>query len=522
MRSSHRSQEEHRSKDWQRQYAGTVAQFADGAHVDNISLPSDFSVVCLSMLPVGSSPSTIAADLVKFGFAVTPGSVRILPQREAIGLSAIVRVQDLSFAKRLCGSYASSSNTATKDAASRIKAVPINAPTPHGGSFRSVDCKKVNCSWHRPCRTVWLSFGNREVAQRVCDKFNSGVYRVLDQQVTSSTPKGSPSSGSPRSRNPQAWTLMLTDVPAIASKAEIMQHIPAAIQPRHQKVNEAQRLLAELIRSGARAETAIELNKEQFKWACQGGFMLISSTVGDGAVTFDVVSNPKRIKVTGSEDQYQTAMKMVAEKAQPQRRVIEDSDEKYCVICWTEAEQPVRTSCNHTYCTDCFQDFYFSGSTGGSDLCVRCEGDLSKCMSVLPLTELQEKLPSSVFEDLLEASFKSYIRHRPQEFGYCPTPDCIQVYRIGSTSNPSTFTCTKCLVATCTRCQTSHPGMTCVDHKEIASGRYDAIKAAKAALGIKDCSNCKTPIEKTLACMMKTMGMNQVRTRTGSVTAGPG
>lgn len=586
-----------------------------------------------------------------------------------------------------------------------MKAVPINAPSPHGASFNRVDCKKIHCSWHRPCRTVWLNFGNREVAKKACDRFNSGMYKVLDEQVTTSGPKESPSSGNSWSRNPLAWTLILTDVPAMASKAEITKHIPAAFQPRHvelgkksydvhigeandvikskfteigplewwqdatelggkrakakarfadendarhavevlngtalpfnqsgkltmqlihssrvkiseriygavrdkideqrqgwlsehllfipfdavggfrvlkiegedrnkvarakatlenildgqiaaydgrtlwdpslrtngnlyvrvkelettlgivivrnkrqsrlevygqaQKVDEAQRLLAELIQRDSSHGKTIELDRQQFKWACQGGFKLISSAIGDRAVTFDVVSNPKRIIVTGSESQYQTAMRMVTERKQFQLIKTDDSDEKDCAICWTEAEDPVRTSCNHIYCTDCFQDFCFSGATGESDLYVRCEGDSSRCMSVLPLPELQEKLPSSVFEDLLEAAFKSYVRHRPQEFSYCPTPDCVQVYRISSTLNPSTFTCPSCLVAICTKCQASHPGITCADYEDIASGRSEAFELAKEALGIKDCPKCKTHIEKTYGCNHITCG----------------
>lgn len=214
---------------------------------------------------------------------------------------------------------------------------------------------------------------------------------------------------------------------------------------------------------------------------------------------FDVISSLKRILVTGSDDQYQTSVQMLIERKQTQGEEIKDSDD-CCTICWTEAKHPMRTSCDHIYCTACFQDFCFSGATGESDLCVRCEGDSSTCRLVMPLTELQEKLPSSVFEDLLEASFKCYVRKRPQHFNYCPTPNCSQIYRISPASDPSTFTCPSCLVAICTRCQATHPGMTCADHKDITSGGYDAFKLAKEALGIKDCPNCKTSIEKTFGC----------------------
>lgn len=77
-----------------RQYAGAVARFTDGALVEKVSLPSDFSAACLSMLPVGSSPETVSAHLARLGFAVPPGSVRILPQQQTATLTAIIRLED--------------------------------------------------------------------------------------------------------------------------------------------------------------------------------------------------------------------------------------------------------------------------------------------------------------------------------------------------------------------------------------------------------------------------------------------
>ena len=66
----------------------------------------------------------------------------------------------------------------------------------------------------------------------------------------------------------------------------------------------------------------------------------------------------------------------------------------------------------------------------------------------LSLEELQKHLPSTTFEDVLQASLQSYIRRRPKEYRYCPTPDCDYCYRATNTTNLRT--CPKCLKDTCT------------------------------------------------------------------------
>lgn len=272
-----------------------------------------------------------------------------------------------------------------------------------------------------------------------------------------------------------------------------------------EKCGEAWKLLADLAKEDSSNRHAIQLDEQEFVWACHGGFKAVSAALGEGVVAFDIISSPKRILVTGSDEQYKLALRMVADQKEVEelsrREVTTESD---CAICWTEAENPVRTRCKHTYCADCFERFCFSGATGNREFCIRCEGDSGNCMAVLALDELQEHLSSSTFEDLLEASLTSHIRHHPQNLRYCPTPDCGQVYR--ATSIASVFTCSRCFTPVCTTCHVSHQGMTCAEHKDLASGGYEALERTKRELGIKDCPKCKTAIEKTEGCNHMTCG----------------
>ena len=677
--------------DWARELCGTLCQFEDGARVSKISLHSDFSAVHLSMLPPRSSSRSVADMLAEMGFAVPVECVRIQPQEDSVHCSANIIMEDPSFAEKVCTRLKSSGGTG--GTTPQICATPTNVPMPRGSNSRRVDHRKIRCSWYKPFRTAWLNFGDQGIAEKVKGEFDAGTYKVLDQQVKSSSP-----SGNENYHNRLAWSLMLTDVPGAASRADILRPIPPAIRPRHielgipsysaslayanervksvlsqcggleqwedaaegvgkrakakarfrteedarrvavlmngtplpfnlkgkltvqlvcsaklkiperiykavqqrlesesrswksqhlifipfepthgyrtlklegedsdavaQAINtlqkilggeiamhegktlwtsslgingesyqmladierrlnitivrdrrkcrlqmygppeqcaRAQRLIVDITKNDMSKRRIIELNHQEFLWVCQGGFKTMSMTFGSEVLRLDIAADPKQIIVTGSDKDYNRALSMVNERKQVDilgKEMVQT--ERDCVICWTEAENPVRTRCKHTYCADCFEGFCFSGSSGNKEFCTRCEGDSGKCMTVIALAELQEHLSSSTFEDLLEASLDSYIRRHPGEFEHCPTADCGQVYR--ATSKPNMFTCSNCLKPICTACKASHPDMTCAEHKDRASGGYEAFERAKKQLGIKDCPKCKTSMEKTDGC----------------------
>ena len=222
------------------------------------------------------------------------------------------------------------------------------------------------------------------------------------------------------------------------------------------KRREAIERLEELVAKEASAARFVELTGDQLTWVCRGGFRAIASALGPDVVAFDVSSTPQRILVTGSNDNFKRASRMVTEMAdtgEPGEKTAAAEDD--CAICLTPAEDFVRTRCNHTYCADCFEAMCFSISTGPSKFCIKCEA----CQSELPFEELQDLLPSSSFEDLLEASFASHIKRNPNILRTCRTPDCDQVYR--ATEAQGTFACTRCLELTCTKCHQGHEGMSC-------------------------------------------------------------
>ncbi|KAK4185172.1 hypothetical protein QBC35DRAFT_28671 [Podospora australis] len=274
---------------------------------------------------------------------------------------------------------------------------------------------------------------------------------------------------------------------------------------RENKCREAEELLNEVAQRDSSTSNFIKLDADQFAWACQGGFKAITEALG-GKATFDIVSTPKRIVVTGSDADFRLAVGMVeAQNKVNPTSTSNLSEAASCSVCWTEPEDTVLTDCGHAYCSDCFEHLCVSTATSpttNADVSLSCEGDSSRCRKSLSLEFLQEHLSSDTLEEVLEASFNAYIARRLETFHYCPSADCGQVYR----SETGTFTCPNCLTSVCTSCHAPHQGMTCAEHKDMASGGYAALQEAKKRLGIKDCPRCKTAIEKVDGCDHMTCG----------------
>ncbi|KAM5366856.1 hypothetical protein ACJZ2D_010308 [Fusarium nematophilum] len=675
------------TEDFSRTIAGAFVQFEDGGRVSKICLPSDFSAVHLSGFPHNTTPQTVHRFLAENGFDIPEKDIWVMRQDGV--LSANVRAEDPDFSKKLCALMQTGFTWGT----SLIKATPVAARMPSGHTAGRVDCKKVHVSWHKAVRTVWLNFGNGDIAGRVSHKFATGAYTVLGQKVLASPPSQAPTSVF-RPYNPLSWTVRLTDVPGSAGPSSISCAILAqGDKPRHieigapgysiddeqaaatvrslltrtgpveywevklkstgkrvkatarflddtgaenavsqlngkelpfhsdgkltvqrvysakfkvrsdiynavvsrasahadawkrkhvffrehpstrilkvegesktevasaksvlnsilggvvakdgqvslwdgslkrngelwrlvkqkqqdlgvvvvrdkskeqlrlfgteRKCSEAQRQLAAMFRKEASAYV-IELDSAKLHWACRGGFNTIAGKLGPDKAALDVVSPPK-IVISGSWGDYDIALALVNGRklvGKPTTSIAAARED--CSVCWTEADTPVQTECGHVYCQDCFEKSCAVPSTSGGDFALLCHGDQGKCQHDISLQDMHKHLSSALFEDVLERSFTSSVRHAPNKLRFCPTPDCGYVYRV--TESARTHTCSNCLQPTCSACHEPHANITCAEYKDIQSGGYAALEKLKKDAGIKDCPKCGTPIEKTAGC----------------------
>jgi IBR domain, a half RING-finger domain/CCCH-type zinc finger/Zinc finger C-x8-C-x5-C-x3-H type (and similar) len=263
----------------------------------------------------------------------------------------------------------------------------------------------------------------------------------------------------------------------------------------------AEKAVIKMAASAVTTTHTIELTPDQFRHMVQSGYHKAINVLGEDAVIIDIVSTPKRLFVTGSARDYQAVQRILNSPDSGNEH--EAEEEGTCAICWTEAESPLVTKCHHTYCLDCFENLCAAPAHGAEEYSICCAGNGGKCQTIFNLDELQDSLSSTAFEDILQSSFTSYIRRRPQSFRYCPQPDCGYIYRVADPSRTSirtTHRCTKCFTAICTMCHAAHDNMTCADFKDLQSGGHAATEKLKKQLGFKDCPKCGTTMEKTEGC----------------------
>jgi hypothetical protein len=246
---------------------------------------------------------------------------------------------------------------------------------------------------------------------------------------------------------------------------------------------------------------AIDLNGVDFKWASSGGFKYLNSQLTQDAVLRVSAEGPQLV-ITGPKADYNRAMAIIGRKMTASRQK-DPTSGLNCPACFCEPEEPVRMSCGHVYCGPCFVRCCEAEMRASKEFQIRCPTDTDRgglCGKAFSLTELQESLPSGLFEQVLKKSFESYVSRRPAELAYCATPDCDQVYRIlpPDSDHPGIFTCNKCLRSVCTICQDPHPEGPCTGLERDPNSVLD--KKTKRQLGIKDCPRCSRMMEKSDGC----------------------
>ncbi|KAF7894659.1 uncharacterized protein EAF01_010109 [Botrytis porri] len=211
-----------------REFGGASAKFDVGAQVSKISLPTDFSAARIDGLPLDVTAESFVSLLKKKGIQLLPECVRI--RRYDNAASADVKVDDPTFAKGFCSKL--NEKTFLKTKYPNMEAFHVSAGLQSGTNSHQIECKKIQCSWFKPSRTVWLHFGSESVAEKVFARFDSKSYKVLGQPVKCHSPSRRVTSRF----DPLAWTLMLTNLPAktaekdITSAIKLPHHMPRKIE----------------------------------------------------------------------------------------------------------------------------------------------------------------------------------------------------------------------------------------------------------------------------------------------------
>lgn len=277
-----------------------------------------------------------------------------------------------------------------------------------------------------------------------------------------------------------------------------------------EKLQQAVCRIVSLLKQETMLHYKIDLQPNCFNWAVQGGFNKIEQALGENIAIFDVIS--KTIIINGTNEQHLLALSIMQDNDAADTQPFSDNpsrSDKDCPICFCEAENSIKTACEHTYCLECLEEYCKSAASNmKEEFRIKCQGEEGNCSAEFPLRELKVHISSSAFEEVLRSSFEEYTQRRPESFRCCPTPECGFVYRCATTSSKGLlgYVCPNCLDPLCTSCHAQHGEYTCAEYKDIASGGLQALEKLKKELKIKDCPKCSTPIEKVDGCNHMTCG----------------
>ncbi|KAI5118605.1 hypothetical protein M0805_004180 [Coniferiporia weirii] len=208
----------------------------------------------------------------------------------------------------------------------------------------------------------------------------------------------------------------------------------------------------------------------------------------------------RRLVIRGTNEQFKQVVASLNRSLLPpsnqerQNASAGSASGQQCPICLDVIIDGVRLKCGHEACKSCITRYLVSASDHNS-FPLKCLGNGSRCPELIALPLCRKLLQKDQFSRLVDASFMAYIQTRPQEFHYCPTPDCPQIYR----KTPGVvLQCPSCLIRICPSCHAmQHDGEECLVTNEASERLF---REWKDAHNVKTCPHCSANIEKIAGC----------------------
>ncbi|KAG7446590.1 uncharacterized protein BT62DRAFT_128054 [Guyanagaster necrorhizus] len=241
------------------------------------------------------------------------------------------------------------------------------------------------------------------------------------------------------------------------------------------------------------APNIISLDRAMLSHLIKGGLEIMQERFGRGNCFIDFAKRSLMVKKSVDIDQVRKAL------ATLDHRDGEKASDDACPVCWCEITNPITLKCGHSYCKECLQHMLLTNDSAcPSPRCVK-EVDGHLCDEYVDVGIIRKLLSPEQENRLLEVAFLAHIHVRPEEFRYCPTPDCQVVYR--PANEGTVLVCPSCWGKICAFCHVQfHEGLSCKQHRENMEGGYEAFQRWKAEHGAKECPNCKAVIEKNGGC----------------------
>jgi IBR domain, a half RING-finger domain/RING-type zinc-finger/RNA recognition motif. (a.k.a. RRM, RBD, or RNP domain) len=217
--------------------------------------------------------------------------------------------------------------------------------------------------------------------------------------------------------------------------------------------------------------------------------MLLREELGFENVNLDI--DHQNLQIRGNDIAYETAREAIirARSRHPEER---PSNIAECPVCFNQVTARITLPCGHSWCRGCLKD-YLTSSIDNKYFPLTCLASEAKCTERIPLNLAREILAVSEFDAVVNAAFTSYVQSRPDEFHYCPSPDCPQIYRMSA--RDTVLQCPSCLLRLCPNCHVeAHDGFACPESGDSLFQKW------MKNHDVKNCPGCKIPIERAEGC----------------------
>ncbi|KAJ7151078.1 hypothetical protein C8R46DRAFT_1123196 [Mycena filopes] len=165
-----------------------------------------------------------------------------------------------------------------------------------------------------------------------------------------------------------------------------------------------------------------------------------------------------------------------------------------CPVCFNQVVSPITLRCGHHWCRTCCIR-YLLAAIENRRFPLTCLGNEAKCTEPISLSVARSILQPSEFNAIVDASLSSYVHAHAKEFHYCPSPNCLQIYRTGPKG--TVVQCPSCLLRICSHCHSeAHDGFACAEQ----DGGDRLFKEWVKDHDVKNCPGCAIPIERDEGC----------------------
>jgi hypothetical protein len=217
--------------------------------------------------------------------------------------------------------------------------------------------------------------------------------------------------------------------------------------------------------------------------------LMLREELGFENVNLDIYN--RNLQIRGNDVAYEAAQEAIR-RALARHPAERRSDMVECPVCFSHVVTPITLSCGHSWCRVCLKN-YITSSIDNKYFPLTCLGNEAKCTEKIPLTLAREILSASEFDAVVNAAFSLHVQSRLDEFHYCPSPDCPQIYR--TTGRDTVLQCPSCLLRLCSNCHVeAHDGFACPESEDSLFQEW--LKNND----VKNCPGCKIPIERSEGC----------------------